>query len=69
MASNKSKMLPSSIIGMPTYALSTSEIPLSKNWLLLGKGFRWRPSHTQKIHQIKQIKNEKFMQKALAIKQ
>lgn len=51
------------LLEMPTYALSTSEIPLSKNWLFLGKGFRWRPSHTQKLHQIKQVKNEKFMQR------
>ncbi|HHS8494346.1 TPA: conjugative transfer system coupling protein TraD, partial [Legionella anisa] len=51
------------LLAMPTYALSTSEIPLSKNWLFLGKGFRWRPSHTQKLHQIKQVKNEKFMQR------
>lgn len=52
------------LLAMPTYALSTSEIPLSKNWLFLGKGFRWRPSHTQKLHQIKQVKNEKFMQRS-----
>ncbi|MCW8444222.1 type IV conjugative transfer system coupling protein TraD [Fluoribacter gormanii] len=51
------------LLAMPTYALSTSEIPLSKKWLFLGKGFRWRPSHTQKLHQIKQVKNEKFMQR------
>ncbi|AUH72641.1 type IV conjugative transfer system coupling protein TraD [Legionella sainthelensi] len=51
------------LLAMPTYALSTSEIPLSKNWLFLGKGFRWRPSHTQKLHQIKQVKNEKFLQR------
>ncbi|KTD63271.1 conjugative coupling factor TraD [Legionella santicrucis] len=51
------------LLTMPTYALSTSEIPLSKNWLFLGKGFRWRPSHTQKLHQIKQVKNEKFLKR------
>ncbi|HAT9491469.1 TPA: conjugative transfer system coupling protein TraD, partial [Legionella pneumophila subsp. pneumophila] len=52
------------LLAMPTYALSTTQIPLSKNWLFLGKGFRWRPSHTQKLHQIKQVKNEKFMQRS-----
>ncbi|MFO3428819.1 type IV conjugative transfer system coupling protein TraD [Legionella pneumophila serogroup 10] len=52
------------LLAMPIYALSTTEIPLSKNWLFLGKGFRWRPSHTQKLHQIKQVKNEKFMQQS-----
>ncbi|KTD20019.1 type IV conjugative transfer system coupling protein TraD [Legionella israelensis] len=51
------------LLAMPTYALSTTEIPLSKNWLFIGKGFRWKPSHTQKLHQIKQVKNEHFMQR------
>ncbi|MCC5792088.1 MAG: type IV conjugative transfer system coupling protein TraD [Legionellaceae bacterium] len=51
------------LLAMPTYALSTTEIPLSKNWLFIGRGFRWRPSHTQKLHQIKQVKNERFMQR------
>ncbi|RUQ85129.1 type IV conjugative transfer system coupling protein TraD [Legionella septentrionalis] len=51
------------LLSMPTYSLSTFQIPISKNWLFLGKGFRWRPSHTQKLHQIKQVKNEKFMQR------
>lgn len=52
------------LLAMPSYALSTTEIPISKNWLFLGKGFRWRPSHTQKLHQIKEVKNEKFMQRS-----
>ena len=51
------------LLAMPTYSLSTEEIPLSKNWLFIGKGFRWKPSHTQKLHQIKQVKNEHFMQR------
>lgn len=54
------------LLAMPTYALSISEIPLSKNWLFLGKGFRWRPSHTQKLHQVKQVKNEQFMQRGFS---
>ena len=60
------------LLAMPTYALSTTEIPLSKNWLFIGRGFRWRPSHTQKLHQIKQVKNERFMQRGkcyLAVRQ
>lgn len=56
------------LLAMPTYALSTSEIPLSKNWLFLGKGFRWRPSHTQKLHQIKQVKTKSLCSEAIAIK-
>ena len=51
------------LLAMPTYALSTTEIPLSQNWLFIGKGFRWKPSHTQKLNQVKQVKNEVFMQR------
>ncbi|KTD56739.1 conjugative coupling factor TraD [Legionella santicrucis] len=51
------------LIRMPYYALSTVEIPLSQKWLFIGKGFRWLPQHTQRLHQIKQIHNESFMQR------
>lgn len=46
---------------MPRYFLSTQEIPLSKDKLFLGRGFRWQPIHTQRLHQIKQIHNQKFI--------
>lgn len=51
------------LITMPYYALSTTEVPISQKWLFIGKGFRWLPHHTQCLHQIKQIKNESFMQR------
>ncbi|HRD70566.1 MAG TPA: type IV conjugative transfer system coupling protein TraD [Legionella sp.] len=53
------------LIAMPYYALSTTEIPVSKKWLFLGKGFRWLPHHTQRLQQIKQIRNESFMQRSV----
>lgn len=46
---------------MPRFSLSTKEIPLSKNRLFIGRGFRWQPLHTQRLHQIKQIHNQKFI--------
>lgn len=51
------------LIKMPYYALSTTEIPVSEKWLFVGRGFRWFPHHTQRLQQIKQIKNERFMQR------
>ncbi|MGQ3892028.1 type IV conjugative transfer system coupling protein TraD [Legionella sp. CNM-4043-24] len=51
------------LITMPWYALSTVQIPVSKNWLFIGRGFRWFPHHTQRLHQIKEVKNETFMQR------
>ncbi len=51
------------LIKMPYYALSTTQVPVSKQRLFIGRGFRWFPHHTQRLHQIKQIKNERFMQR------
>lgn len=45
---------------MPYYAMTTTDIPLSKKWLFIGRGFRWLPHHTQRLHQIKQVQNEHF---------
>ena len=47
---------------MPYYAMNTTDIPLSKKWLFVGRGFRWLPHHTQRLHQIKQVQNEVFLQ-------
>jgi conjugative coupling factor TraD (TOL family) len=54
------------LINMPYYALSTTQVPISQKWLFIGRGFRWLPHHTQRLHQIKQIKNEAFMQRGKA---
>ena len=51
------------LIAMPYYALSTVQVPLSPKWLFIGRGFRWFPHHTQRLSQIKEIKNESFMQR------
>lgn len=47
---------------MPHFALSTTQIPLSKQKLFIGRGFRWQPLHTQRLHQIKQVQNARFTQ-------
>ena len=46
---------------MPRFSLSSKEIPLSKDKLFIGRGFRWQPLQTQRLHQIKQIHNQKFI--------
>ena len=35
---------------MPYYGLSPDEIPVSANYLFLGRGFRWDPRHTQRLY-------------------
>lgn len=52
------------LIAMPYFAMSTIEVPLSKCWLFVGRGFRWFPRHTQRLHQIKQVENERFLQRS-----
>ena len=45
---------------MPYYAMTTTDVPLSKQWLFVGRGFRWLPHHTQRLHHIKEVQNEHF---------
>src|SRR5438445_4526140 len=33
----------------PYYALAADEIPVSANYLFLGRGFEWEPKHTQRL--------------------
>ncbi len=51
------------LIAMPYFAMTTRDVPLSTRWLFVGRGFRWLPRHTQRLHQIKQVHNESFMQR------
>ncbi len=43
------------------YALSSDELPISQQKLFLGKGFRWRAKHTQRLHDLKQCGHEHFV--------
>ena len=54
------------LLRMPYYAMSTIDVPLSKRWLFVGRGFRWLPRHTQRLHQIKEVQNEAFLQRSKA---
>lgn len=47
---------------MPYYGLSTRQVPHSKKYLFLGRGFLWTPLHTQRLHLIKQIHNQRYIQ-------
>ncbi|MBP2170725.1 hypothetical protein J2125_003917 [Erwinia toletana] len=35
---------------LPRYQLRSTQIPVSKHRLFLGKGFRWQAIHTQRLH-------------------
>lgn len=46
----------------PAYKLSSKNIPVSDKKLFLGKGFHWLPIHTQRLYDIQQTGNEKYLQ-------
>ncbi len=37
---------------MPTYTMSSKEMPVSQNHLFLGKGFLWTTQHTQRLRDL-----------------
>ncbi|EAA7091521.1 TPA: conjugative transfer system coupling protein TraD [Salmonella enterica] len=38
------------LLRLPRYALTSRKIPISRQRLFLGKGFRWLPIHTQRLY-------------------
>lgn len=52
------------LLAMPYFAMSTREVPISKKWLFVGRGFRWQGSHTQRLHQVKQVVNEHYLSRS-----
>jgi len=45
---------------LPRYILSLSKIKVSRHFLFMGKGFRWRETHTERIYAVRERKNEKY---------
>lgn len=36
---------------LPRYVMASEDVPLSRERLFIGRGFRWEPRHTQRLHQ------------------
>lgn len=45
---------------MPTYAMSSKQLPVSQQRLFLGRGFLWTPLHTQRLRDLDLSYNEKY---------
>jgi len=45
---------------LPRYILSLSKIKVSNHYLFMGKGFKWRETHTERIYAVRERKNEKY---------
>lgn len=50
------------LLQMPSYSLSTTDIPLSKQLLFLGKGFEWQSIHRQRLHLLSQTNNQHYIE-------
>jgi conjugal transfer pilus assembly protein TraD len=53
---------------LEAYALRPTELPWSKSSVFLGKGFDWRPIHTQRMHLLRQPENEHLLRPGRAYK-
>lgn len=46
---------------LPLYTMSSKQVPIGKKFLFLGKGFRWTPKHTQRLHDCFSQAGEKYI--------
>jgi conjugative coupling factor TraD (TOL family) len=47
---------------LPTYVLTPAKIPVSHQRLFLGRGFAWRPIHTQRLADTRQPEVQKYIE-------
>ena len=46
---------------LSTFEMKTSQIPVSQEWLWLGKGFDWKEQHTQRLHDTRRTRFKKYV--------
>ena len=54
-------LYPRRLLSLSTFSMSTTQVPVSSKRLYLGRGFRWRAHHSQRLYAINQSKNQHFM--------
>ncbi len=47
---------------LPYYEMSSKQVPVSKKKMFLGKGFRWRSKHTQRLKDIHRNNPDKYLE-------
>lgn len=47
---------------LPTYLLAPQNIPKSSQYLIIGKGFQWRPIHTQRLYDANSTEGQEFLE-------
>jgi len=53
------------LLRLPRYALTSRQIPVSRQRLFLGKGFRWQPIHTQRLYDCLQPEATRWLRPGL----
>ncbi len=51
------------LLVLKPFQLGTNEIPHSKTFVYLGRGFRWLPIHRQRLHLLSLVENQGYCQK------
>ncbi|MDP8185312.1 type IV conjugative transfer system coupling protein TraD [Phocoenobacter skyensis] len=46
---------------LPDYSLTSSQVPVSSKFLFLGKGFEWKPIHTQRLYDCTTTDGAKYL--------
>ncbi|MET1256942.1 type IV conjugative transfer system coupling protein TraD [Aliikangiella maris] len=46
---------------LPRYVLSLSKLKISSSYLFMGRGFKWREGHTERLYAARERKNERYV--------
>lgn len=46
------------------FSMSTTQVPVSKKYLYIGRGFRWQPIHRQRLNLLMHVQYQRFLQKS-----
>lgn len=53
---------------LPFYSMTSRQIPVGKKYLFLGKGFEWKPKHTQRLHDCFSSQGEPYLEQSKLFK-
>ena len=56
------------LLKSPKFVMSESKVPVNQEMLYLGKGFEWTGKHTQRIHDAREEKAEKYVRQSAFIR-
>ena len=54
------------LLVLKPFSMQTTDVPLSKKYLYIGRGFKWLPMHRQRLNLLSLAQNQRFLQKSFA---